>query len=263
MFKKIKHKEIMKTVKNVLLVTMLLMANIVFAQSTETRKVGSFHKVEIGGSFNAVLRQGDETSVKIIAENVDTKKILTETNDGTLKISLENGNYRNTRIKVEVTYKNLDAIDRSGSGNLSCESDLSSTGDFNLSSSGSGNIDINGKIIAAGDAKITRSGSGNMSLKGLQAKGVHMNFSGSGNFEVNEGNAKTQVIRLAGSGNVSAYGLKTETCSVSVSGSGDIEIYVSNSLEAEITGSGNIDYRGGGQVKNMEIHGSGRIDKKG
>jgi len=253
----------MKTVKGLLFFGALLIAGLASAQQTETRKVASFNKLEIGGSFDAVIRQGDETSVKITAENVDTKKILTETNGSTLRVSLENGNYRNTRIKVEVTYKSLDALDRSGSGNLSCESDLVSAGDFNLSSSGSGNITIKGKIKAAGEAKIVRSGSGNMSVDGLQANGIHMNFSGSGNFDVNEGSAKTQTIRLAGSGNISAYGLKTETCSVSVSGSGDIEVYVSNSLEAEITGSGNIDYRGGGQVKNMTIHGSGRIDKKG
>ena len=102
-----------------------------------------------------------------------------------------------------------------------------------------------------------------MKLEGLQAETIQMNFSGSGDFEVNDGNAKSQTIHLNGSGNVYAYGLKTETCSAVVSGSGDIEVYVSNSIEATITGSGNIDYRGNAQIKQIEVHGSGRINKKG
>jgi len=253
----------MKTTKNLLLLAFPLIAGITSAQQTETRKVSAFNKLEIGGSFEAMLRQGNEPSVKITAENIDAKKILTETEGNTLRISLEKGPYHNIRIKVEVTYKSLDAIDKSGSGNLICESELMSAGDFNLSSSGSGNITINGKIKAANQVSISRNGSGNMKLAGLQAEGIHMNFSGSGNFDVNEGSAKTQTIRLDGSGNVGAYGLKTETCSATVSGSGDIEVSVSSSLDAQINGSGNIDYRGGAQIKKIEVHGSGRINKKG
>ena len=252
----------MKTITKILLLSSLLIALETSAQQTETRKVPAFDKLEIGGSFDAVLQQGNETSVKITAENIDTKKILTETDGNTLKVSLENGNYHNIRIKVEVTYESLVSLNKSGSGNLICESDLSSSNGFDLSSNGSGNVTIKG-TIKGGQVSIDRNGSGDMKLEGLQAETIQMNFSGSGNFEVNEGNAKTQRIHLNGSGNVSAYGLKTETCSAVVSGSGDIEVYVSNSIEATITGSGNIDYRGNAQIKQIEVNGSGRINKKG
>ncbi len=248
---------------NAFLMILLLITAAVSAQQTETRNVPAFDKLDIGGSFDAVLKQGNEPSVKITAENIDIKKILTETKGNTLRIFLVKGIYHNIKIKLEITYKNLDAINRSGSGNLTCESDLSSAGDFNLSSSGSGNITIHGKIRAAGQAIVGKSGSGNIKLAGLQAEGVHMNFSGSGNFDVDEGNAKTQTIRLTGSGNVSAYGLKTETCTARVSGSGDIKVYASSLLEATIVGSGNINYRGDAHVKKVSVHGSGRIDKKG
>jgi hypothetical protein len=248
---------------NALLMILLLITVAATAQQTETRNTPGFDKLDIGGPFDAVLKQGNETSVKITAENIDVKKILTETKGNTLRIFLVKGIYHNIKIKLEITYKNLDAIERSGSGNLICESDISSPGDFHLNSSGSGNITVKGKIKATGQAIVGKSGSGNIKLAGLQAEGVHMNFSGSGNFDIDEGNAKTQTIRLSGSGNVSAYGLKTETCTAAVSGSGDIKVYVSNLLEAKIVGSGNINYRGDAQVKKVSVHGSGRIDKKG
>jgi hypothetical protein len=253
----------MKKGKNAFLMMLLLITAAASAQQTETRNTPAFDKLEVGGPFDAVLKQGNETSVKITAENIDVKKIITESKGNTLKISLVKGIYHNIKIKLEITYKNLDAINRSGSGNLTCESDLSSPGDFHLGASGSGNITVKGKIKAAGQAIVGKSGSGNIKLAGLQAEGVHMNFSGSGNFSVDEGSAKTQTVRLSGSGNVSAYGLKTETCTASVSGSGDIKVYASSVLEATISGSGNINYRGDAQVKKISVHGSGRIDKKG
>jgi len=252
----------MKTIKNIMLLCSLLIAVATSAQQTETRKVPAFDKLQIGGSFDAVIRHGNGPSVKITAENLDTKKILTETNGNTLIISLEKGSYHNIRIKVEVTYESLAAINKSGSGNLTCESDLSSSNGFDLTSNGSGNVTIKG-MIKAGEVSIERSGSGDMNLAGLQAETIHMNFSGSGNFDVDNGSAKTQTIHLNGSGNVSAYGLKTEICSAAISGSGDVEVYVSNSIEAKLTGSGNIDYRGNAQVKQIEVQGSGKINKKG
>ncbi|OQP39965.1 hypothetical protein A4H97_17260 [Niastella yeongjuensis] len=251
----------MRIISTFLLLGSLLVAGAVSAQQTETRKVSDVTKLDIGGSFDAVLRQGNETSVKIIAENIDTKRILTETNGNKLRVSLEKGSYKNIKIKLEITYKNLDALNKSGSGNLTCESDLGGTGDFDLSLSGSGNMTIAGTVKGA-SISIARSGSGNMKLARLQSDRSKMSFSGSGNFEVRDGATKTQTIHLSGSGNVSAFGLKTETCDAAISGSGDIEVSVSNSIEAFISGSGNLEYRGNAQVTKLAVHGSGKISKK-
>src|SRR6266498_3846052 len=136
--------------------------NIAFNKKLKTKYMKTIKNVLLLGSL---LIAG------VIAQETETRKILTESDGNTLQVSLEKGYYHNIRIKVEVTYKSLDAIDKSGSGNLSCESDLSSAGDFDLNSSGSGNITIKGKIKAAGQASISRSGSGNMKLTGLQAEG--------------------------------------------------------------------------------------------
>jgi len=251
----------MKIITIFLLLGSLLATGTLSAQQTETRNVTDFTKLYIGGSFNAVLRQGNETSVKIITENIDTKKILTQTNGNTLKISLEKGFYKNVKIKLEITYKNLDALNKSGSGNLTCESDLGGSGDFDLTLSGSGSMIIEG-TVKGGNISIGRSGSGNMKIARLQSNRSNMVFSGSGHFEVRDGATKAQTIHLSGSGNVNAYGLKTETCAAAVSGSGDIEVSVSNSIEASISGSGNIEYRGNAQVTKLAVHGSGRISKK-
>jgi hypothetical protein len=252
----------MTTIKHLMLFSLLLIAGVTSAQQTETREVPVFTKLQIGGPFDAVLRQGNETSVKIIAENIDIKKVLIESNGGTLKINLEKGLYHHIKLQLEITYKNpLNAIERSGSGNLTCASEISTAGNFDLSSSGSGNI-IMQAIVKAANVSVTRSGSGNMKLADLQADRLQMNFSGSGNANINGGNVKSQIIRLSGSGNVNTYGLQTETCAVTLSGSGNIEVNANSSIEASISGSGNIEYRGNAQVTKIKSSGSGRLSKR-
>ena len=105
----------MKTVKNLLVCASLLVTGIVSAQETDTRKLSSFSKLDVGGPFEVTIEKGSEESVKITAEGVPLNKIITEIKGSTLEIYLERGDYRNNiKAKIYLTYKNLDAIDKSG-----------------------------------------------------------------------------------------------------------------------------------------------------
>jgi hypothetical protein len=239
---------------------LLLTTTIAFSQGTESRKLSTFSKLELTGSLEAFMEKGSEESVKIVTEGVSTEKIITDVKGNTLEVYMEKGNYHNIRVKVYITYKSLDAIDKSGSGNLTCNSDLSSS-DFELNSSGSGNI-IFLKKIKAQQVKLRKSGSGNIKLGALETDDADLEFSGSGDFHVSDGYAKKQSIHLSGSGNFIGNGLKSNECSAFISGSGSIDISVSQSLEGTIAGSGNITYEGDAQVTKAGIIGSGRIHKK-
>ncbi len=129
----------MNTVKNLLVCGSLLISSMAFSQGTETRKLSSFSKLEVSGSFDVNMETGNEESVKIIAEGVGLEKIITEVKGNTLDIYLERGEYRNIKVKIYLTCKSIDAIDKSGSGNLTCNSDLSAD-NFDLDFSGSGNV---------------------------------------------------------------------------------------------------------------------------
>jgi Putative auto-transporter adhesin, head GIN domain len=249
----------MNTVKNLLVCGSLLVSSVVFSQGTETRKLSSFNKLDIGGSFEVNIEKGNEESARIIAEGVGLEKIITEVRGSTLDIRLEKGEYRNIKVKIYITYKSIDAIDKSGSGNLTCSSDLSAN-NFDFGLSGSGNV--TGKKIKAQQVKIRKSGSGNIKLAALEADDAELSLSGSGDVEIGEGYAKTQSVHISGSGNISAHGLKSNDCTASISGSGNIDVSVSQSLEGSISGSGNIVYDGDAQVKKLGISGSGRISKR-
>jgi hypothetical protein len=212
--------------KNVLLFGILLLSNKVFSQETEIRKISPFIKLETSGSFDLIIEQANEESVKIIAESVHPEKIITEVKEHTLKVYMQPGNYKNVSVKVFISYKNLEKIINSGSGNFSCLSDLSAQ-DFKLNESGSGNVVIHGKIKAPRiDLKI--SGSGNIELATLETEDLQLSLSGSGNFIISSGSAEKQSVFLAGSGSIEFFGMKSERCSISISGSGNADVNVSN-----------------------------------
>jgi hypothetical protein len=250
----------MTKLNNLFLGGSLLLATTICSQETQTRKLSPFNSLEVGGSMDVILESGSEESAKVVAEGVSPDKIVTEVKSNTLEVYMENGNYRNIKVKVYVTYKRLEAIDKTGSGKLTCNSDLTAPS-FKLSSGGSGNMIINKKIQAA-RVTLATSGSGSVKLETLEADDADLHTSGSGNFEIGGGHAKNQAIHLSGSGNVNAYGLKTNECNASVSGSGSIDISVSQSLEGRIAGSGNINYQGDAQITKSTIVGSGRIHRK-
>lgn len=231
-----------------------------FAQTSETRQLSPFTGVEAGGSFETFLQRGNEESVKITTEGVDIKKIITEVKDGVLKIHLEKGNYRNIKVKVYVTFKNLESISNSGSGSLNSESDFNAN-NMKLSFSGSGSANLKGRIKAQ-QTNLQVSGSGSVNLGALETDSFNLSVSGSGELKIASGYAKAQNIQISGSGSLSAYGLKSDTCAISVSGSGSAELTVEKSLNGSVSGSGNVNYKGNATAVSSNVRGSGRINKR-
>jgi type 1 fimbria pilin len=219
------------------------------AQTSETRSVGSFNGVESGGSFETRLQRGDEESVKITAEGIDPKKVY-----------LQKGSYRNIKVKVLVTFKNLESISNSGSGSLISESEFSAKS-MKLSFSGSGNASLKGKI-KADETNIQVSGSGSVNLGTLETGSLNLAVSGSGELQIASGIARSENIQISGSGSLNAFGLQSETCAIAVSGSGSASLTVTKTLDGSVSGSGNVNYKGDAAIVNSTIRGSGRIHKK-
>ncbi len=105
---------------------------------------------------------------------------------------------------------------------------------------------------------VSISGSGSVTAPGMIADSVKVDLSGSGNINLS-GSAKNANITLGGSGNVLCDQLKASSVKVVVSGSGNAKVYASDSLDATVSGSGNIQYSGNPAQVNKNISGSGSI----
>ena len=103
---------------------------------------------------------------------------------------------------------------------------------------------------------IAISGSGDITANDIKVKELALEISGSSDFKAT-GKAQTFTGSISGSGNIKAVDLKTEKANISISGSGSAEVWVTDSLTADISGSGKIRYKN--LTPPPAIHGSGDI----
>jgi hypothetical protein len=108
--------------------------------------------------------------------------------------------------------------------------------------------------------EIDISGSGEITLKDLDAKEFTFDMSGSGSFEAT-GKVEQLFIELSGSGEIDTRDLMAQDVEVDISGSGSAVVYAANSLDGDITGSGNIRYINEPEHVSTRVTGSGSIDR--
>ncbi len=203
---------------------------------TDTRSTDSYDEIKLVGSMNVRLVAGNEGNIKVEAESNLQEYIVTEVNNGTLKISTEDGYNLSPKkeILITVPFEELDNISVTGSG------------------------DIWTQDVIKGDAlQLQVTGSGDMKLE-LAVKNVEGKITGSGDVKL-KGSSQNFECMVTGSGDFDAYELTAENVEARVSGSGDIMVYASNSLKASVSGSGDIVYKGNPEKEDFNTHGSGSI----
>jgi hypothetical protein len=250
------------------------------AQNRETRSVGSFSKIAFRVPGKLYLKQGSPQKVEIEADKDIIKEIETQIEGGRLVIEKEgkwfDWNSDDDDIKVYITVPTIEAVSVSGSGDVIGQTKITGT-DLSFNVSGSGNLTleveasgkINGDVSGSGDISLTGkcksydgdvSGSGKVDLNLAIQDKADFSVSGSGKIEA-KGSAESVEAAISGSGKVLAANLETNRCEVRISGSGDVEINVKNELDANITGSGSVQYKGNPSKVNSHASGSGKVSK--
>lgn len=271
----------MKHVLAAFLVLAFVSTTAVFAQTRETRNLSTFTKISFRVPGKLYLRQGSTQKFEIEGEKDVLKEIDTNVEGSRLVIGKEGkwfdwNSDDGDKVNVYITVKNIEGISVSGSGDLVGETKIL-TGNLELNVSGSGSLKIDAD--ASGDIEADVSGSGNINLIG-KCKDFNSNVSGSGkvvlalaiaddaDFGVSgsgkivaSGSAQRVTTTISGSGKVLAADLAAESCNVRISGSGDVEINVKSELDANISGSGSVGYRGNPGKINSHASGSGKVHK--
>ena len=208
----------------------------------ETRTVGAFTGISLGGSAHVIVKQGSPQSVVVEASPEALAEFETVVDGQQLRLGYrrDKNNYKykdRGPVTVYVTAPSLAALKVGGSGKL----------------------EVDGPLKA--DAmQLAVAGSGYLQVPQLTADALETALSGSGDVQVG-GSSPRHDIRVSGSGNVKAHDLKAENCQVRISGSGNAHIYANRAAEATISGSGSVYVAGGGQLSS-KVSGSGRITKE-
>jgi hypothetical protein len=239
----------------------------------ETRTLPDFTEITSSGSFNIYYFHGDSTSVRIECESNLLPYIETAVFDDRLDIRFaRHVNIHNSEdIDVYVTSPSISKILLSGSGKIEADSvsgykltlDVSGSGDikshfyghqFKSSISGSGLMDIVADCDTA-DANI--SGSGKIYFEAMNCSLTEITISGSGKAELT-GSSDKAVFKVVGSGKILATDFPVIEAEVRVSGSGNVYVNVSESLDAWLSGSGDLHYIGKPSI-NYIVSGSGKV----
>jgi hypothetical protein len=204
---------------------------------TKDRDVASFTGIKVSSGIDVYLKQGNNISVTVEADENLHEYILTEVRNGVLNVYSEYNIRDAEKKKVYVTMKDIKSIRTTSAGDVYGENQIN--GDrLELSASSAGDIKLEVKVE---DLDIDISSSGDITLRG-----------------------ETDKLRadLSSAGDLNAYELRSREADISVSSAGDADVYVSERMTARASSAGDINYKG--DPRNVDAHSSsaGGIHKR-
>ena len=204
----------------------------------ESRPASGYTAISSSGSWDVMVAYGESNNIQIEGDENLLPYIETKVEDGKLIIRNKKNVNLHSRNKI-VVYVSLTRL----------------TG---VSLSGSGDIIGEGKFNNEGVTDFKISGSGHIKLAFNKIKEVEVSISGSGNMRLS-GSANSVQARISGSGNADCADLICDDASAHVNGSGNVKLNVNKSVDASISGSGNVTYSGAASDIRKHVSGSGRL----
>ena len=192
---------------------------------TRDINVQPFDALKANGVYELKLTQGDKESVKIEADE-NLQELFTVKNDGSqLNIEMKkNLNIKGKlRVKVYVTFRNLESIDLNTVGNVS--SDQLSFTDLTLKNQSVGNVDLN---FTANKLDLKNTSVGNVKLKGK---------------------AETAILKNSGVGNLRAGDLVVQSMDIDNSGVGNAEVNAEKELKVNDNMLGRVTNKGSAPMR--------------
>lgn len=202
-----------------------------------TTELGDFTSCTFSGEYEVTLVESRSSKVIIEAdENLFDYITVDETGD---KLHIDSkGNLKSDDgIKVELHFTDLEKIEWMGAGKLVSDGKIDFE-DLTIYIAGAGQIDLD---LEADDLEIRLSGAGDVKLTG----------------EVEDLN-----VAISGAGNLNAYGLEAVVADITITGVGSADVYASEELDAQVSGLGNINYKGNPSKVSDNVSGLGKIANK-
>jgi hypothetical protein len=207
---------------------------------TETREPGTFSSISIEYPGAVItIRQGNQETVELEADDNLLPQLSTEVVSGTLTIKNVETNWKTTvnpskPVNLDITARDLTAIVLSAP-----------VGDLRVN-------DLQGdsfQLVVSGGAQVR--------LNGIQVHLLDGVLSGAGDIQAS-GTADEIKLVLSGLGNFDAADLQSKRADIELSGMGGATVRVEEELAATITGAGSIQYYGHPHVE-QSVNGAGSV----
>jgi hypothetical protein len=204
---------------------------------SEEREIEAFDGLKVSSGIDVIMKQGNNISLLVEADENLHDIIKTEVMDNTLKIYTSKNIRKAKTKKIYLIYKDLNSIRISSAGDVKGENTLQTDRlRINLSSAGDLDLDIDATEI---DCDISSSGDARLS-----------------------GTTDLLTASLSSAGDLHAFELVARKCKVRVSSAGDARVNATEEFELRSSSAGSIYYRGDGQLLEAHTSSAGSIIKK-
>lgn len=204
---------------------------------TRERKADNFTGIKVSSGIDVYLKQGNEMSITVEADENLHEYIITEVRNGILNVYTDANIREADRKRVYVAMKEINSVSTTSAGDVIGETPVRSDR-LELSASSAGDIKLE---VTSKELKINISSSGDMTLTG---------------------EADILEADLSSAGDLNAYDLKAREADISVSSAGDADINVTEKLTARSSSAGDINYMGNPKYIDSHSSSAGGVHKR-
>ena len=204
---------------------------------TKERKTEQFTGIKVSSGIDVYLKQGDNLSLTVEADENLHEYILTEVRDGVLNVYTDANIREAERTRVNVTIKEINSVKVSSAGDVFGQTPLKTE-----------TLDLS--VSSAGDIKLE-----------VYAKEIDLDISSSGDMTLS-GEADVLDADLSSAGDLNAYDLTVREAEISVSSAGNADITVTEKLSARASSAGDINYKGNPKYVDAQSSSAGGIKKR-
>jgi hypothetical protein len=204
---------------------------------SKERKTDSFTELKVSSGIDVYLKQGNNTSVTVEADENLHEYILTEVRNGVLNVYSEYNIRDAEKKRVYVTMKDVSSLKTTSAGDIIGESPIKSD-ELELSASSAGNIKLE-----------------------VDTKNLGVDISSSGDITL-RGKADNFKADLSSAGDLNAFDLMAREADISVSSAGDADVNVSERINARASSAGDINYKGDPKYVDAHSSSAGGIHKR-
>lgn len=205
---------------------------------TQKRKTSNtFTGIKVSTGIDLYINQGSKNKVTVEADENLHDIIITEVEDGILKVYTEKNIWKAKARKVYVTIEDLTSL-RATSGS-----------------------DVYGKgIIKSDKISITATSGANIEIT-LDANNVETTSTSGSDIKVTGKAINHNSIATSGS-SIDAYSLESKNAIAKATSGADINIYASDKIDVKATSGGDIDFKGNPKSVNKKSTSGGSISAK-
>ncbi|SFM92174.1 Putative auto-transporter adhesin, head GIN domain [Algoriella xinjiangensis] len=206
---------------------------------TQKRTLSSFEGIDVSSAIAVTVNDGDyDGAITIEAPDNIMDKIVTEVNNGVLKISIKGTvNLNNSQIKVNFPHKKLRSFSISGASNVKVIPTLK-VDQLAIDLSGASNLKLD---VVSNQIAVDNSGASSMKISG---------------------NVQDLAISVSGASSLIAKDLKAANVVVDCSGASSTTVWAIDKLTADSSGASSVKYVDeSGLVVKVETSGMSSVKK--